>query len=170
MGKSKEKPPTPSAEEPRIEVTGKEATEEPPPPAAKKSKLPYLEERQREIDQMIADHQAQQKETLEKPPVDETPEAPAAQEVKPQDKSQEGIDLEEQFVIDENEAMPSWEEAFADQSEVESSWGKSQEKDWIHEEQQLADALGKEYIPSEPSAEETQAIAAQEDKQGLVDQ
>ena len=40
MGKSKEKPPTPSAEEPKIEVTGKEATEEPPPPAAKKTKLP----------------------------------------------------------------------------------------------------------------------------------
>lgn len=85
-------------------------------------------------------------------------------------KSQEEIDLEEQVVIDENEAMPSWEEAFADQSEVESSWGKAQEKDRIHEEQQLADALGEEYVPSEPSAEETQAIAAQEDKQGLVDQ
>ena len=166
MGKSKEKPPTPSAEEPKIEVTGKEATEEPPPPAAKKSKLPSLEERQREIDQMIADHQAQEKES--EPPTDETAEAPAAQEATPQDKSQEEIDLEEQIVVDDEEALPDWEQAFIDQSKVEEGWKKAQEQDRIHEEQQLADALGKKALPGE--SEGISETVPPEDKQNLVDE
>jgi len=116
---------------------------------------------------MIADHQAQQKESGEKPSADK-PEAPRAEETPPQDKTQEEIDLEEQVVIDEGEAMPNWEDAFVHQSKVEEGWKKAQEQDRILEEQQLADALGKK--ADEPVTEETDKPVPQSNKQDLVDE
>jgi len=83
------------------------------------------------------------------------------------EKTQEDIDLEEEVTFDEEEAMPSWEEAFAHQAEVEAGWKKAKEQDRIQEEQQLAETLGEEYIPPEPAADQTPAVA--ETSQAIVD-
>ncbi|TDJ57819.1 MAG: hypothetical protein E2O42_09675 [Nitrospina sp.] len=83
------------------------------------------------------------------------------------EKTREDIDLEEEVTIDQEEAIPSWEEAFAHQAEVEAGWRKAKERDRIQEEQQLAEALGEEYIPPEPAADQTPAVA--ENPQAIVD-
>ena len=106
---------------------------------------PETDKKQGEVDQLFADAKAR----VEK------------------DKTQEDIDLEEEVTIDQEEAMPSWEEAFAHQAEVEAGWNKAKEQDRLQEEQQLAEALGEEYIPPEPAAEKTPAIA--ENQQSVVD-
>ena len=60
-GKPKEKSPAPPPKKPVAETVDQETLEETPPAPVKKSKrLPSLEDRQREIDQMIADHQTKQ--------------------------------------------------------------------------------------------------------------
>ena len=169
VAESKEKTPTPPFEKPVAENLNKETIEETSLPPEKESRrLPSLEDRQREIDQIIADHQTQQKDSTENPPTEE-PHPSTLEEDTPQDKTQEEIDLEERVVINEGEALPNWEEAFLHQSEVEEGWKKAQEQDRILEEQQLADALGKK-APSESDTEETSATDPQEDKQSLVDQ
>jgi predicted Zn finger-like uncharacterized protein len=168
VAKSKEKSPTPPPQEPVAESVDEETAKETPSTPEKRSKpLLSLEDRQREIDKMIADHQIQQKESVEKPSSDKS-ESPTTGENPPQDKTQEEIDLEEQVVIDEGETMPNWEEAFVHQSKVEEGWKKAQEQDRILEEQQLADALGKKSI--EPTPEETAETSPQDDKQDLVDE
>ena len=156
VAKSKEK--TSSPEQPVAE--NDEAV-----PEKKSKRLPSLEDRQREIDQMIADHQNKEKESAEIASAEETqPSSP--QKDPPQEKAQEEIDLEERVVIDKDEAMPNWEEAFLHQSKVEDGWKKAQEQDRIHEEQQLADALGKD-AAGEPTEETSSPL---EDKQSLVDE
>ncbi len=141
----------------------------PPPPVKKSKRLPSLEDRQREIDRMIADHQAEQGESGEKPPAEKSQPSLTQKDLQ-QEKTQEEIDLEEQVVINEGEATPNWEEAFAHQSEVEAGWKKAQEQDRILEEQQLAEALGKKALPKEPSTEEKAPTVPQEDKQSVVDE
>ncbi|MEE9499136.1 MAG: hypothetical protein V3V24_07335 [Nitrospinaceae bacterium] len=115
-------------------------------------------------------------ETLEETPL--PPSLPPAEKSKPRpsledeqpEKTQEEIDLEEQVTIDEEEALPSWEEAFAHPSEVKAGWEKAQEQDRVQEEQQLAEALGNKVLPREPSTEETDTTDSQEDKQSLADE
>ncbi|MEE8183869.1 MAG: hypothetical protein V3T95_01040, partial [Acidobacteriota bacterium] len=106
---------------------------------------PETEQKQGEVDRIFAESKAR----VEK------------------EKTQEEIDLEEEVTIDEGEAMPTWEEAFAHQSEVETGWKKAKEQDLTQTEQQLADALGEEFIPAEPAADETPAVA--ENPQVIVD-
>jgi len=156
VAKSKEK--TPPPEQPVAE-------DEEVFPEKKSKRLPSMEDRQREIDQMIADHQNKEKESAEKASAEET-QPPSSQKDPPQEKAQEEIDLEERVVIDEDETMPNWEEAFLHQSKVEDGWKKAQEQDRLHEEQQLADALGKN-APTEPTEETSDSL---EDKQSLVDE
>ncbi len=115
-------------------------------------------------------------ETLEETPL--PPSLPPAEKSKPRpsledeqpEKTQEEIDLEEQVTIDKEEALPSWEEAFAHPSEVKAGWEKAQEQDRVQEEQQLAEALGNKVLPREPSTEETDTTDSQEDKQSLADE
>jgi predicted Zn finger-like uncharacterized protein len=172
LGKSKEKSPLPLIKKP-VETTIDEEKPEPLPPLSppplpvKQSKsLPSLEDRQREINQIIADHQSEQEIPGGKP------QPPATQPSQPKEKIQEEIDLEEKVIISENEkeAIPSWEEAFTHQSKVEDGWRKAQAEDRIHEEQQLADALGEQYVTPEPSAEKTAPTDSPEGKQSLVDE
>ena len=170
VAKSKEKSSIPPPQTPAPESIDEETIKETPSTPDKGSKrLLSLEDRQREIDQMIADHQIQQKESGEKASTDK-PETPTPGESPPQDKTQEEIDLEEQVVIDEGETLPNWEEAFVHQSKVEEGWKKAQEQDRILEEQQLADALGKKTLPDKPIAEEIDATVSQGNQQDLVDE
>ena len=127
------------------------------PPENKSHSLPTLNERQREIDQIIKEHRASLEEF-------EGSETSLSQKAPKPEKTQEDIDLEEQVTIDEEEAIPNWEDAFAHQAEVEAGWNKAQELDRIQEEQQLAEALGETI---EPIQKET---GTQEDKQSLVDE
>jgi predicted Zn finger-like uncharacterized protein len=109
------------------------------------------------------------RETLEETLLADKSQPPPSRKDPQQEKPQEEIDLEEQVTIDEGEAMLGWEEAFAHQAEVESGWRKAQEQDRIQEEQQLAEALSKKALPSEPATEEKAATAPQGDTQSLVD-
>ncbi len=164
-GKSKEKSPSTSSSKPGEEPNDEETLDATPTPQDKKSKpLPSLEDRQREIDQILASHRDRQGASGEKPPA-EGSQPLSTQKDRPQEKTQEEIDLEEQVVINEEEAMPNWEEAFTDQAKVEAGWKKAQEQDRILEEQQLVEALGKK---GEPTPEEK--AAPPEDKQSLVDE
>ena len=52
---------------------------------------------------------------------------------------------------EQQDQTPTWEEAFADQVQVETKWRQEQEKARIREEQQLAEALGVPYTPPEPT-------------------
>jgi predicted Zn finger-like uncharacterized protein len=172
-GKSKEKSSTPPIKPLVVgsvdEKTPKETPLPPLPSAEKSTPLPSLEDRQREIDQIIDDHQTKQEESGEKPSVEESQPA-LTQKDSQQEKSQEEIDLEEQVTIDQEEAMPSWEEAFAHQSEVEAGWEKAEEQNRIQEEQQLAEALGKKALPTDPAPEETATTVPQESEQSLIDE
>jgi len=103
------------------------------------------------------------------PPVKKS-QPPLPQKDPQQEKTQEEIDLDEEVVINEGEAIPSWEEAFAHQSEVETEWEKAQEQDRTQEEQQFAEALGEQYATPEPAKEETVNAVPKEDDQGLVDE
>ncbi|MDH3256008.1 MAG: hypothetical protein OEM27_00150 [Nitrospinota bacterium] len=169
-GKSKGKFPTPPSQEPVAETVDEVPLEEPPSPPQNKSKqLPSLEDRQREIDQMIAGHQPKQGESEEKSPTGES--HPSLPQKEPQaEKTQEEIDLDEQVIIDEGEVIPSWEEAFAHQAKIEAGWKKAQEQDKIHEEQQLAETLAMKALPTEPPKEETATTDLKDDKQSLVDE
>ena len=154
---------TPSNGKAAEESKEKESGDQTPRPPQKKSKsLPSLEERQREIDQMIADHQATHKAPEDSSP-EESPPSSASEE-----NPQENKDQEEQVVIKEEEDMPNWEEAFLHQSQVEEGWKKAQEQDRIHEEQQLADALGKN-IASETAPKDPADVDISEESQDLVD-
>ena len=142
-----------------------------------------IEERQREIDLIIASHRSLTKGLEDPPPKEKSQPLPSLEERQQEifriveeakaklarENPQEEIDLEEEVTIDEDEALPSWEDAFSHQAEVEAGWRKAQEQDRIQEEQQLAEAMGEEYVPSEPAPEETPAAASQENQQGLVD-
>ncbi len=147
------------------------------------SPLPSMEERQREIDEYIIAQRAKLKPPKDKTPGKEpTPPLPSLEERHrdvdslvdreraklARETTQEDIDLEEEVSVDKEEAMPSWEEAFAHQAEVEADWRRAQEQDRIQEEQQLAEAMGEEYVPTEPP-EATAAPATPENKQALVD-
>ena len=154
---SKDVSPPPPSEKPAEESGKEESREQTTSPPEKKSKpLLSLEDRQKEIDRMIADHQAMQKASIDKTPA-ENPPAPASQPAPQKEKGQEELDLDEEVVINEEEAIPNWEEAFHDQSQVEEGWKKAQEQDRIHEEQQLEDALGKK-VPGEDVSEDQQSI------------
>ena len=156
---SKEKSPTRPSEKPVAGPIEEETPEETSPSSEKESQpLPSLEDRQREIDQIVNDFKANRGE-LEDPPL--------AHKAPQQEKAQEEVDLEEQVTINEEEAMPSWEEAFAHQAEIEAGWNKAQEQDRIHEEQQLADALDEKV---EPTSEKTATTVPEENKQSLVDE
>jgi len=128
-----------------------------PPPEKKSKPLPSLEDRQREVDQIIKDHQAKQIKSEEGFLIEESPPS-LAQKNPQQEKTQEEIDLEEQVTINEKEALPSWEEAFAHQAEVEAGWNKAQKQDRAQEEQQLAEALGEKSATPEPAAGETLGV------------
>jgi predicted Zn finger-like uncharacterized protein len=140
IDKSKEKSSSPPTK-PLVagSVDGKTAKDMPLPTVEKSKPLPSMEDRQREIDQIIDDHQTKQEESGEKPSAEKSL-PPLTQKDSQQEKGQEEIDLEEQVTIDQEEAMPSWEEAFAHQSEVEAGWEKAEEQNQIQEEQQLAEA------------------------------
>ncbi|MEE8184617.1 MAG: hypothetical protein V3T95_04865, partial [Acidobacteriota bacterium] len=138
--------------------------------------LPSMEERQREIDEFIRSQRAQQQAPESKAPEEPSKPVPSLEdrhqnvdEIVTREQiriSQEDTPPEtapEEVTFDEEEAMPSWEEAFAHQAEVESIWKKSKEQDRIQEEQQLAEAMGEEYVPTEPAPETDQ-------NQGEVDQ
>jgi len=156
--KSKEKSPTQPSEKPVAETIDEETLEKMSPPPEKKSKpLPSLEDRQREVDQIIKDHQAKQIKSEEGFIIEESPPS-LAQKNPQQEKTQEEIDLEEQVTINEKEALPSWEEAFAHQAEVEAGWNKAQKQDRAQEEQQLAEALGEKSATPEPAAGETLGV------------
>jgi len=103
------------------------------------------------------------------PPAEKSKPRPSLEDEQPE-KTQEEIDLEEQVTIDKEEALPSWEEAFAHPSEVKAGWEKAQEQDRVQEEKQLAEALGNKVLPREPSTEETDTTDSQEDKQSLTDE
>ncbi len=161
VAEPKEESPDSSSKKPDDETV--EAPSQP-----EKKKLPSLEDRQREIDQMIADHQAKQKESGAASPTEEETQPPSTEKELPEDKTQEEIDLEERVVVDEGEALPNWEDAFLHQAKVEDDWKKAQEQDRILEEQQLADALGK--TPSdEPVPQESAADDPAGNQQNLVD-
>ena len=131
IAETKETPPATPPEEPVAE-TKDEGPSDVAPPESKSHSLPTLDERQREIDQIIKDHRA----SLEEFEGSET------SLPKKEEKTQEDIDLEEQVTINEEDAIPSWEDAFAHQAEVEAGWNKAQEQDRALEERQLAEALG----------------------------
>jgi predicted Zn finger-like uncharacterized protein len=147
------------------DALSKEALAGEPPGEEKDASAPQ-ENLQSLVDEVFAEVKGSQespKEAAKTPPAE--PEAQTQQE-----KPEEKIDLEKQVTEDKEKNLPSWEDAFAHQAKVETGWKKAQEEDRIHEEQQLADALGEEYQPSDTPAEETAATEPQEEKQSQVDQ
>ncbi|MCH6580274.1 MAG: hypothetical protein IH802_07940 [Nitrospinae bacterium] len=142
--------------------------------------LPSMEERQREIDEFIRSQRAPQQAPESKAPEEPSTPVPSLEDrhrnvdeivtreqirITQEDTPQETAP--EEVTSDEEEAMPSWEEAFAHQAEVEAGWKKAKERDRIQEEQQLAEAQSEEYIPPEPAADQTPAVA--ENPQAIVD-
>jgi predicted Zn finger-like uncharacterized protein len=154
-----EKPPSQPVEKPVTESIDERTPEETPLlPDEKANPVPSLEDRQRAVDQIVKDHQAKQRGFEDPQLAHKTPQ---------QEKIQEEIDLNEEVIIDEEEAIPSWEEAFAHQAEIEAGWNKAQEQDRLQEEQQLAEALGEQ---AEPTSKEATTEASQENKQDIVDE
>ncbi|MDH5762597.1 MAG: hypothetical protein OEZ51_06435, partial [Nitrospinota bacterium] len=169
------------------ELKGQKASsKEASPPLEEESQpLPSMQERQQVIDQIIQDFRAGRaasKTQKTKPAPVETPRplpsledrqqeifkmVEQAKNKLAQEKTQEEIDLEEEVNIDDQEDMPSWEEAFAHQAEMESGWKKAEEQNRILEEQQLADALGEDYVP--PPEQTTGTPVTGESKQAMVD-
>ena len=71
---------------------------------------------------------------------------------------------------EQQDRTPTWEEAFADEVQVETKWRREQEKARIQEEQQLAEALGVPYTPPEPTPiEELVTRPPTENRQDSVD-
>ena len=167
VDKSKEKSPPQPSEKPVAETIREEILEETLPSSKEKSDLsPSLEDRKREVDQIIKDHQAQQIKSEENLLIEESSSS-LSQKNSQQEKTQEEIDLEEQVTIKEGESIPSWEEAFARQAELEAGWNKAQEKDRAQEEEQLAEALSDEHTSPESASKNPPAVT--EDTQAMVD-
>jgi predicted Zn finger-like uncharacterized protein len=150
--KSKEKSPTQPPQQPVVEAADEKKLEATPPPSEKKtSPLPSLEDRQQEVDQIVQDHHEKQGKPEDIPSVEES-QPPLVQKNPHQEKTQEGIDLEEQVTINEEEAIPSQDEALTQQSEVDAVWSKTEQQDQIQEEQQLAEALEEKDLPTKSTS------------------
>ncbi len=70
---------------------------------------------------------------------------------------------------EQQDQTPTWEEAIADQVQVEAKWRREQEKARIREEQQLAKALGVPYTPPESTPIEELVQLPTENRQEWVD-